>query len=96
MDAGHFDPLTAGAIFALVGWAAAMHLLFFIFNYTCGAPMIDEPELKAVVIQSSQKTLPVSAAVIGLLPEAAGDQGLMIIACIVSPPLHLRRLPYPQ
>ena len=41
----------------------------------------------AIRLAASQKTLPFSVTVIGFLPEEAGTQGLMVIACIVA---HLR------
>lgn len=45
-------------------------------------------EFKAVVLMSSQKTLPVSVVVIGFL-EAVGEEGLMTIPCIVG---HMSQL----
>ena len=44
---------------------------------------------KTVVIQCSLKSLAVALAVLGFLPESAGDQGLMAIPCIVG---HLTEL----
>lgn len=45
-------------------------------------------EFKAVVLMSSQKTLPVSVVVIGFL-DAIGEEGLMTVPCIVA---HISQL----
>lgn len=45
-------------------------------------------EFKAVVLMTSQKTLPVSVVVIGFL-DAVGEEGLMTIPCIVG---HMSQL----
>ena len=45
-------------------------------------------EFKAVVLMSSQKTLPVSVVVIGFL-DAVGEEGLMTIPCIIG---HMSQL----
>lgn len=42
------------------------------------------PEMKAIVISASQKTLPVALAVITFLPDSLGDQGQMGIACVIA------------
>ena len=61
-----------------------MHALFLTMNFAVGWCAMGSAELKAVVILASQKTLPVSVAVISVVTEDAGEQGLMSIACIIA------------
>jgi predicted Na+-dependent transporter len=94
MDDGKFDDVTTASIFALIGWALTMHIIFLVMNFSTAYAMsrgglLGLPELKAVVILASQKTLPVSIAVISALPESVGDKGLMAIACILA---HLSQI----
>ena len=93
-DDGKFDQVTAESVFALLAWAIAMHMIFLVMNFSVSygmskANLLDWPELKAVVILASQKTLPVSIAVISVLPDSVGDEGLMSIACILA---HLSQI----
>jgi len=93
-DDGKFDEVSARSIFALLGWAILMHLIFLAMNFgACsamvGGKLLGVPELKAVVILGSQKTLPVSIAVISALPDDVGESGLMAIACILA---HLSQI----
>jgi sodium/bile acid cotransporter 7 len=44
---------------------------------------------KAVVILGSQKTLPVSMAVLGYLPDELGEKGTIAVPCILG---HLSQL----
>lgn len=93
-DDGKFDDVTAASVFALMGWALTMHIIFLVMNYSSTfvmfrADLLGWPELKAVVILASQKTLPVSIAVISALPDSVGDKGLMAIACILA---HLSQI----
>ena len=71
-----------------------MHFIFLFMNYGTSfglrtAKLMDEEALRAVVILASQKTLPVSIAVINSLPDSVGDPGLMTIACIIA---HLSQI----
>ena len=71
------------AFFAGIG----IHCIFLALNATILAfPCFKLPlrEYRAVMIMASQKTLPVAVTVIGFLPESAGEQGLMVIPCIIS------------
>lgn len=49
---------------------------------------LERREFKAVVLMTSQKTLPVSVTVIGFL-GAVGAEGLMTIPCIIG---HMSQL----
>ena len=85
---------SAENIFKLLGWSIAMHFIFLFMNFgSCfamrSAHIMDETELRAVVILASQKTLPVAIAVIQSLPDSVGDGGLMSIACILA---HLSQI----
>ena len=89
-DKGGFDAVTFVSVIALIGWALTMHIVFIIINSTMVWLLrMNLPEQKAVVIAASQKTLPFSVTVIGFLPEDAGSEGLMVIACIVA---HLSQI----
>lgn len=62
-----------------------MHLLFLAMNGTVSVTLewlrlLERPETKAVVIQASQKTLPVAIAVISVLPSSVGDEGIPRLA----------------
>jgi hypothetical protein len=75
-----------GQIFLLILAGAAVHTLFLVVNFVavkfiCRLP---ERELKAALIMSSHKTLPVAVTVISYFPESVGPQGLLTIPCIVS------------
>eukprot|EP00039_Didymoeca_costata_P006648 m.92099 g.92099 ORF g.92099 m.92099 type:complete len:406 (-) comp13337_c0_seq2:909-2126(-) len=90
MDNGNFDSVTAGSVFSLIGLGMLLHVIFLFMNSIATTLLrISRPEQAAVVIVSSQKTLPVSLTVIGFLPESAGDHGLMGVACIVA---HLTQI----
>ena len=64
----------------------AMHCVYLAFNYTVAHYVMRFPlaEKKAVVILTSQKTLPVALSVISFLPEGLGVQGIMALPCILS------------
>jgi solute carrier family 10 (sodium/bile acid cotransporter), member 7 len=75
--------LTSLAILVLAG--IAVHLVFLLVN-TGGARLLrlQLPERKAVVLLSSQKTLPVALTVLAFLPIAPELKGLVAIPCITS------------
>lgn len=63
-----------------------MMAVFRIINYVVAtyALQLELPERKAVVISASQKTLPIAITVLGFLPPAVGEEGVMAIACIIA------------
>jgi len=65
----------------------AIHCVFLLLNFSILAlpcTKLANKEYKAVMIMASQKTLPVAVTVIGFLPAGLGEQGLMVIPCIIS------------
>lgn len=63
-----------------------MQKVFRVLNYVVVTYVLQLalPERKAVVISASQKTLPIAITVLGFLPPAVGEEGVMAIACIIA------------
>jgi predicted Na+-dependent transporter len=62
-----------------------LHIVLLAFNYLCLLLLRLEPEdWKAVLILTSQKTLPIALAAIAALPPDFGDAGLIGIPCIIG------------
>ena len=82
---------SAGNVARVVVAGVSMHLVFLSMNYVAVRLLrLDEREMKAVLLMSSQKTLPVSVTVISYLNEdEIGDLGLITIPCIVG---HISQL----
>ena len=83
---------SAAEIFACVGFGIALHLIF----WTVALPVWFVPfgfsnvhQRRAVWLLASQKTLPVSMAVISGLGEDSGELGLITLPCIIG---HLSQL----
>ena len=69
----------------VIGWALTVHIIFLTLNFTVTSLLkMPLPEKKAVVICASQKTLPIAITVLGFLPPAVGEEGVMAIACIIA------------
>ena len=91
---GMQDDITStpfGQICLLMLAGIAIHVVYLAINCTAGK-LLQLPlrDFKAVLFMASQKTLPISIAVISLLPEAKfGSQGLLTIPCIIG---HLSQL----
>jgi len=68
-----------------------LHVLFLLVNTTITHPLrIPWKERKAVILLTSQKTLPVSVTIISFLDESAvGEHGLIVIPCIIG---HMSQL----
>jgi predicted Na+-dependent transporter len=82
---GSFDGVSAESLLLIVAWGGAIHLLFMIVNMAAAtAFQFPLEQKKSVVIQCSQKTLPVSLTIVAFLPESAGDAGLLAIPCIIA------------
>ena len=66
--------------------ATRMQKVFRVLNYVVVTYFLQLalPERKAVVISASQKTLPIAITVLGFLPPAVGEEGVMAIACIIA------------
>jgi sodium/bile acid cotransporter 7 len=82
----------AGNIVACVACGIGLHLVFWMVNAPVFAfqPINDDHQKRAVFLLGSQKTLPVSLAIIAGLPEGTvGDLGLMTLPCIFG---HLSQL----
>lgn len=82
----------AGNIIACVACGIGLHVVFWMVNAPVFAfrPITDDHQKRAVFLLGSQKTLPVSLAIIAGLPEGTiGDLGLMTLPCIFG---HLSQL----
>ncbi|CAM9580437.1 unnamed protein product [Hapterophycus canaliculatus] len=77
-------------ILSVIAAGIALHFVYLCINYpVCRYVLkLKRREFKAVVLMSSQKTLPVSVVVIGFL-DAIGEEGLMTVPCIVA---HISQL----
>lgn len=77
-------------ILAVIVAAAFLHVLYLGLNWPVCSKILklDQPEFKAVVIMSSQKTLPFCVTVIGYL-GVLGKAGFMVIPCIAG---HMSQL----
>ena len=74
-------------IFVIVVAGIALHFVFLAFNWTMTTPVLrlSERERRAVLLMTSQKTLPVAVTVISYLDESVwGGHGLIAIPCIVG------------
>eukprot|EP00746_Dinoflagellata_sp_MGD_P009827 gnl/MRDRNA2_/MRDRNA2_120093_c0_seq1.p1 gnl/MRDRNA2_/MRDRNA2_120093_c0~~gnl/MRDRNA2_/MRDRNA2_120093_c0_seq1.p1 ORF type:complete len:375 (-),score=59.58 gnl/MRDRNA2_/MRDRNA2_120093_c0_seq1:424-1548(-) len=77
-------------IFLMLLAAACLHLLYLAVNTVLTLPLgLGVAERKAVIILSSQKTLPVAVTVISFIDSGTWQQGIMVIPCIVC---HLMQL----
>lgn len=62
-----------------------MHSIYLLLNASLSFLFRIKPrEMRAIVLAGSQKTLTVALALIAALPDEVGNQGLMIVACIVA------------
>lgn len=85
---------TAGAsnIIACIACGIGLHMVFWVVNAPVFAlrTITDVHQKRAIFLLGSQKTLPVSLAIIAGLPEGTiGDLGLMMLPCIFG---HLSQL----
>jgi len=78
-------------ILACIGCGLGLHFVFWAINgpLVTLARIQDIHQCRAVFLLTSQKTLPVSVAVIAGLPESFGDAGLIALPCIFG---HLTQL----
>jgi len=84
--------LDAASLVGVVGTAICLHLVFLFAINAVTKPFPKSIPLdmrKAVVILGSQKTLPVSMAVLGYLPDELGEKGTIAVPCILG---HLSQL----
>jgi len=81
----------AHEIASLVVLCSLIHVAFLTFNFACCYLIgLRRRELMSVVILASQKTFPVSLAVISYLdPDQVGSVGLLTIPCIIA---HMSQL----
>jgi len=87
LSADKFKDIAIGHIFLALVAGVVIHCVFLLLNAALlSIPIfeLDLREYRAVMIMASQKTLPVAVTVIGFLPDSAGEQGLMVIPCIIS------------
>ena len=87
LSADKFTSTAAENILLAVLAGIGIHFVFLGVNTTLlSIPgfELEEKEYKAVLLMASQKTLPVAVTVISFLPDSAGEQGLMVIPCIIS------------
>lgn len=82
-----------GQFVVVVLTALVLHTLLMVVLFGLTAPFpkktIPEPVRKAIVILGSEKTLPVSMAVLAFLPPELGAKGLIAVPCILG---HLSQL----
>lgn len=77
-------------VLLVVGVAIGMHILLLLFNYGVCCLLqyagcnIRLSEQKAVVINSSQKTINTAVAVIALLPLTVGNKGMITVPVIIG------------
>merc|ERR1712129_274641 len=78
-------------ILACIALGVALHFVFWAINcpLVCLAQIEDLHQRRAVFLLASQKTLPVSVAIISGLPESFGKPGLITLPCIFG---HLSQL----
>ena len=78
-------------IFILLAWAILLHIAYLIFNSTAATLLrLESEEWIAVVLLTSQKTLPVTISVLSFLPESeVGEQGLLAVPPIIG---HISQL----
>ena len=79
--------VSAGSIFAVLGWGLTMHILFIVIILLPCLPLkLEKPVLKSVVIMASQKSMAVAVTVAGYLPFTHAQQGVISIPMII---IHL-------
>ena len=83
-ESGALRGTSAGDVFTVAGWFAAVHLVLVAMNVLgCWLLRLQPASFKSVVVMASQKTFPVAATIINFLPQAVGDPGLMLVAAII-------------
>eukprot|EP00611_Tribonema_gayanum_P024001 TRINITY_DN517_c0_g1_i1.p1 TRINITY_DN517_c0_g1~~TRINITY_DN517_c0_g1_i1.p1 ORF type:complete len:378 (-),score=128.15 TRINITY_DN517_c0_g1_i1:799-1932(-) len=89
-SAHEITSVSGGALASVIAAGTALHVSYLAVNYTLAAHVFKfrRPEMKAVVIMASEKTLPVSIAVIGFL-TTLGAEGFLSIPAIVSQQVQL-------
>eukprot|EP01064_Diplonema_japonicum_P016354 TRINITY_DN24367_c0_g1_i1.p1 TRINITY_DN24367_c0_g1~~TRINITY_DN24367_c0_g1_i1.p1 ORF type:complete len:403 (+),score=68.37 TRINITY_DN24367_c0_g1_i1:55-1209(+) len=84
---------TAGNVFAAIGSAIALHLIFWALNYFIyflpSSVVPHKDHSRAVFLLASQKTLPVALAIINGFDSDVGESGLIALPCIFG---HLSQL----
>ncbi|KAK3716092.1 hypothetical protein QZH41_019623 [Actinostola sp. cb2023] len=84
---GAFANVSAGGIFAILGWGMMLHFAFMIMNLVLSLLLrIDSPATKCVVILASQKSLTVAVTIMALLPFSGIEQGIMALPIVI---IHL-------
>jgi hypothetical protein len=79
-----------GQICLLILAGVAIHVVYLAINTTAAKALrLTAKDFKAVVFMASQKTLPISVAVISFLGARFGRQGMLTIPCIIG---HLSQL----
>ena len=75
-----------GQICLLILAGIMVHVVYLIVNYVLAhyVVRIKGADLRAVLIMSSQKTLPVSVTIISYFPASLGAKGLLVVPCIVG------------
>ncbi|KAG5188635.1 cysteine proteinase cathepsin F [Tribonema minus] len=82
--------VSGGSIVAIIAASLIMHVAYLVVSFVTARYLLrlGDAELKAVVIMSSEKTLPVAIAVIAFLTNV-GSEGLLSIPPIVSQQVQL-------
>ena len=84
-NTGKLQSLSPVNIVLFICWALTIHLLYLIINRIASLVLcLSVKETKCIVILASQKSLAVGIPIIGFLPLALGDQGLMVLPMIMS------------
>lgn len=76
----------AGDLLLLIAGGIGIHLVFLMVNFFFISLLrMETEEYRAVLLCSSQKTLPIAVTVINFLPEPyEGYHGLLVVPCVVS------------
>ena len=89
-SAGHIRSIAAAQAAYVVLLGCALHCVLLALNSAALAALaLPKAEHRAVLIMASQKTLPMAVTVISLFPASVGEQGLILIPCIIG---HLSQL----
>ncbi|QDZ18246.1 putative sodium/metabolite cotransporter [Chloropicon primus] len=77
---------SAGDLLLLVAGGIGIHIAFLVFNFISVSLLrVEQPEYRALLLCTSQKTLPIAVTVINFLPEPyEGYHGLLVVPCVVS------------
>eukprot|EP00794_Sanderia_malayensis_P018973 gene18973-20880_t len=81
---GSLGKLTAIQLVLIICWNWTIHIVFLVINRLLSFIIrLNVEETKCIVILASQKSLAIGIAIVGYLPKAFGDQGLITIPLVL-------------